>query len=153
MRKLNAYELIGASVLWCLDIAELTVADLRAFLDHIYFIAIRAMHDDFKDAAHVEYDAAIRKLAEAHGFAAFSKLYNGASVIHYGAQNMRTKRQGGAVSTIARRTGGFTHEGKRSCYRWNKESGCAKSEESCGFGHWCSKCGSKGHTRVKCSKD
>ena len=152
VKKLNAYELLGAAISWCLDIPDLTTKDYHALLEHLRFIAIRAMHDDFKDSAHVEYDTAVRKAAETWGFAAFSSAHNGMSVIHYGAQNMRTKKP---VTTVGggRRTGGHTQDGKRSCFIWNKEGGCPKSEESCGFGHWCSKCGSKSHKRARCSKD
>ena len=152
VKKLNAYELLGAAISWCMDIPDLTTKDYHAFLEHLRFIAIRAMHDDFKDSAHVEYDTAIRKIAETWGFAAFSSAHNGMSVIHYGAQNMRTKKLANPAGG-GRRTGGHTQDGKRSCFIWNKESGCPKSEEACGFGHWCSKCGSKSHKRARCSKD
>ena len=49
VRKLNAYELIGASIKWALDIEGLTVKDYRSFLEVIGFISFRAMHDHFKD--------------------------------------------------------------------------------------------------------
>ena len=151
MKKLNAYELMAASTMWCLDIDDLTVTDYRAFLEHMHFIAVRAMNDDFKDAAHVAYDTSVRKLAEAHGFAAFAASGNGASVIHYGAQNMRQKKSVG--STAGRKQTGHTQGGKRSCFLWNKEAGCSKSEDQCGYGHWCTKCGSKSHAKHKCSRD
>ena len=65
VRKLN---------LWCLDIDGLTLRDHRAFLEHLHFLSVRAMTDDFKDAAHVAYDTAICKKAQVHGFATFRKL-------------------------------------------------------------------------------
>ena len=35
VRKLNAYELIAASIMWCLDIPSLMTKDYRAFLEHL----------------------------------------------------------------------------------------------------------------------
>ena len=72
VRCLNAYELIGASIRWFLDIDNLTLSDHRACLQHLDFYTVRAMHEHFKDSAHIEYDLAIRRLAETQGFAAFS---------------------------------------------------------------------------------
>lgn len=152
VRKLNAYELMGASILWLLDIDDLNVVDYKAFLEHMHFMTVRAMHDDFKDSAHVEYDTAIRKMAESMGFAAFSKAQNGTSVLHYGAQNMRPKKHVASAGG-ARKAAPRVQDGKRSCFHWNREAGCPKTEDSCGFGHWCGKCGSKAHIRPKCSKD
>ena len=51
-RKLNCYELITASIRWCLDIEGLTVKDLWTFLEHINFLSSGARNDDFKDSAH-----------------------------------------------------------------------------------------------------
>ena len=153
VKKLNAYELIGASIKWCLNIDKLTVCDHRAFLEHLYFLSIRAMHDDFKDSAHVEYDSAIRKVAEVEGFAAFTSANNGISVIHYGAQNMRQKKAYGGAHNYGRRSTGNTHEGKRCCFKWNRESGCASTDDKCPYNHRCAKCGSKSHPKHKCNKD
>ena len=36
-KKLNCYELIVASISWCLDIDSVTVTDLHAFLEHLIF--------------------------------------------------------------------------------------------------------------------
>ena len=105
MRKLNSLKLMVASALWCLDIDSLTMKDLRSFLEHIYFISVRAM-TDLKDSAHV----AIRKKAEVHGFTAFSEVFNGSGVVHCGPQSMKTKK--GAMS------------GRKACFHWNKELGC-----------------------------
>ena len=57
------------------------LSDHRAFLEHLDFLTVRAMRDHFMDAALIEYDLAIRRLAETPGFAAFSKENNGISVI------------------------------------------------------------------------
>ena len=89
VKKLNAYELILASITWCQSIDGLNMTDMTAFLDHMALIANRAMHDDFRDGAHYEYDCAIRKLAEKLGFAAFSRDHQGTSITHYGTQNLR----------------------------------------------------------------
>ena len=43
------------------------------------------MHNDFRDSAHVDYDEAIRRLAETLGFEAFSQAHSGISVKHYSA--------------------------------------------------------------------
>ena len=39
VKKLNCFELITASIRWCLDIDGLTVRDLRAFLQYIMAIS------------------------------------------------------------------------------------------------------------------
>ena len=74
VRRLNAYELIGASIRWALDIEGLSVHDYRALLDHLNFITIRAMHDDFRDSAHIEYDLVVRRLAESNVYI-YIKVY------------------------------------------------------------------------------
>ena len=45
----------------------------RVFIEHIEFISIGVMHDDFRDSTHYKYDVALRRLAETLGFEAFSK--------------------------------------------------------------------------------
>ena len=127
----------------------MSVADHRALLDHINFLANRAMHNDFVDQAHIEYDEAVRKLAEEIGFAAFAKENRTLSVIHYGAQNMRSRKPGYSGASLTRRTGSYV---KRTCYAWNSEEGCSRTEEQCRFGHICSKCVGKGHKKQKCKE-
>ena len=91
VRKLNCYEVITASIRWCLDIEGLTVKDLCAFLEHINFLSSHARNDDFKDPTHVNYYKDIRKLAEVECFAAFTAKHTGLSIFHYGSQNMYPK--------------------------------------------------------------
>ena len=61
LKCINCYELICATKLWASGIKELSIANHQALLDHINFLAIRAMHNDFVDQAHAEYDEAVRK--------------------------------------------------------------------------------------------
>ena len=153
VRKLNGYELLGSTMLWCLDIPELSRYDYRAIIQHMHFICNRARDDHFKDCAHTEYDSAIRKMAEFEGFAAFSRRNAGESIVHYGTQNSRpvTKSKGsGYVSTTRKKSPGGPAKG--ACYAWNGEAGCTRSEEECRFTHICSKCGSKSHKRYKCKE-
>ena len=82
-------ELIGASIRWFLARDSTTMLDTRAFLEHIEFLTVRAMHEDFRDLTHVEYDLAVRRSAENMEFKAFSSSQTGASEKYYGAQNMR----------------------------------------------------------------
>lgn len=149
VRKLNGYGIIAATTEWALDIDALTVKDYKALFEHINFIAVRAIDSDFKDTAHVAYDSAVRKKAAVYGFSAFSEAYNGGSVIHYGTQHLKSKKGGAAGS--GRSSG--TSDRKRPCFRWNKESGCGSSEDSCSYAHVCSKCWSKSHKRIKCTRD
>ena len=53
-------------------------------MEHLNFISISAMHDDFRDSTHGEYDMAVQRLVETVGFEAFSKAYAGLSVVDYG---------------------------------------------------------------------
>ena len=152
VRKLNAYELMLASITWCQSIEGLSIVDMRAFLDHMALIANRAMHDDFKDGAHYEYDCTIRKMAEKLGFAAFSRENQGTSITHYGTQNLRPRSTVLYKQAPARRYDQPSREGKRSCYRFNREGGCTLTEDRCGFGHYCSKCSSKSHGKHSCTK-
>ena len=110
-------------------------------------ISVRAMHNDFVDSTHVEYDISVRKLAETIGFKAFSQNA-GMSVKHYGAQNMRTSKS----SYPKRFTDRFSDQ-RKTCFHWNKEFGCPKTEEECGYPHACSKCFIKTHKRSECRKD
>ena len=154
VKQLNAYELIGAFVRWFIDVEEKKMEDVTWFLEHIDFLTVRAMHNDFKDSAHVVYDQAVRKRAESQGFAAFSAMNSGISVKHYGAQHMRaygTSQHG--RTTFKKTISPYLQDGKRGCFKWNKDSGCPRSDEQCGFGHWCSKCGSKNHKRYTCTKE
>lgn len=149
VRKLNCYELITASIRWCLDIQGLTVKDFRALMEHVCFMASRAKQNDFQDSTHVDYDIDIRKLAEVEGFAAFGSRNTGLAMFHYGMHNMRQRK----TSTSTRKTSNFTKDGKTGCYKWNKESGCGRLDDVCNFGHWCSKCGSKSHKKYNCGKN
>ena len=129
-------------------IEGLNMNDAKAFLEHIEFISVRAMHDDFRDSTHIEYDTAIRRLAESLGFEAFSQSHSGISVKYYGAQNMKSK-----ASKFSKRTTDRYNDQKRYCFRWNKEWGCSKTEEECGYLHVCSKCSSKNHKRSECRRE
>ena len=146
VEKLNCYELICATALWVVDVAEVSVKDCKAVFEHINFLGNRAMYNDFYDSAHINYDNAVRKLAETEGFSAFAQGSNGASVIHYGNQNMR----GGKSSNTFKQKRPSGQQGKRACYAWNGEQGCARSEEECRFAHICSRCALRGHKRSKC---
>ena len=146
VEKLNCYELICATATWVVDIPDVSVKDCKAVLEHINFLGNRAMNNDFFDRTHITYDNAVRKLAETVGFSAFAQGSNGASVIHYGNQNMRANRQSGVYNQ--KRTP--APQGKRACYAWNGDQGCTRSEEECRFAHICSRCGLKGHKRSKC---
>ena len=146
VEKLNCYELICATAMWAVDIPDMTVKDCKAVMEHINFLGNRAMNNDFYDKTHVTYDGAVRKLAETEGFSAFAQGSNGASVIHYGNQNMRGNKVSGGYTQ--RRTP--APNGKRACYAWNGEQGCTRSDEECRFAHICSRCGMKGHKRPKC---
>ena len=126
--------------------------DHRAFLEHLDFLTVHAMHDHFKDAAHTEYDLAIRRLAETQGFAAFGKENNGISVTYYGAQNMHLK-SAKTVPTSTKQPSEYLKDGKHPCFCWNKEYRCMCSKEDCGFAHWCAKWRSKSHKRLVCTKD
>ena len=132
--------------MWAVDVPDVSVKDCKAVLEHINFLGNRAMNNDFYDKTHVTYDNAVRKLAETEGFAAFAQGSNGASVIHYGNQNMRVNKP--SVSYGQRRTP--APQGKRACYAWNGDQGCTRSEDECRFAHICSRGGLKGHKRSKC---
>ena len=69
------------------------------------------MHDHFKDSTHTEYNAAVRRLVETEGFAAFGRENDGLYVIHYGAQNMRQKQFKPTTLSIKRPS---------VCQRWKK---------------------------------
>ena len=75
--------------MWVMGQENLTKKDLLAMMEHLHFLSVRAMTDDFRDAAHVAYDTAIRKKAEVLGFSAFTEAHTGASVIHYGKQQLK----------------------------------------------------------------
>ena len=152
VKRLNPHELIAASTLWLAGQENLTCKDMLAMFEHIHFLSVRAMTDDFRDAAHVAYDTAIRKKAEVLGFSAFTEAHTGASVIHYGQQQLKVKK-GTTGSGTSRKSGTQSGSSRRTCFHWNKEAGCSKSEENCGFSHSCGKCGSKSHKQSKCSRD
>ena len=103
-----------------------------------------ARTNDFLDYAHIEYDISIRTLAEEIGFAAFSAVNRGTSVLYYGAQNKRHKNH---QFSNSKKSG---YHGKRPCPAWSGEQGCPRSEDECRFGHICSKCNAKGHKRPAC---
>ena len=75
-------------------------------------------HDHFKDSAQVEYDCAVRQLAETEGFCAFSQENNGLSVVYYGTQNMRQKTSKTSYSTgITKRPFEYVKDGKKPCFK------------------------------------
>ena len=104
------------------------------------------MHEHLKDGAHIEYDLAIRRLAETEGFAAFGNEHNGLSVTYYGVQNMRPKVSSKTIGS-SRKAIEFIKDGKKACFRWNTEYGRIRAEDECGYGHWCAKCGRKAITK------
>ena len=91
--------------------------DYRGLMEHLDFISIRAMHDDFHDSAHFEYDMAVQRLAESIGFAAFSKAQAGLSVVYNRAQNMRAKPHKGSYQSLPKRNNELTKGGKKACFR------------------------------------
>ena len=148
VRWLNAYELIGASIRWFLSIDGLNMNDAKTFLEHLKFISVREMQDDFKDSMHIEYDIAIRRLADSLGFKAFSQTHLGISVKYYGAQNMKVHK-----ANYAKRGGDRYSYQKKYCFHLNKEWGCSKTEEECGYRHVCSKCSSKNYKCSECKRE
>ena len=148
VKKMNCYELISSTMLWALEIRELSVGDCRALFEHISFISNRARNNDFTDTAHVDYVMAVRRSAEDKGFAAFSRANEGLSVMHYGAQSMRVKNPTYKPVSGGSSKGAAGH--KRVCFAWNGDEGCAR--EDCRFGHFCQKCGSKSHKKGKCKE-
>ena len=150
MCNLNCYELIGATTLWILGIKEKSVSDCNAIFEHLNLLVNRAMHNDFLDAVHVDYDQSIRTLAETIGFEAFASQNQGGSIVHYSSQNMRPKKYPTVnMSGLRKITGSAI---RRACYAWNGEQGCARKEDECRFGHICAKCGGKGHKRPACKE-
>lgn len=147
IRKSNCYELIAATGKWALGIKELGVRDYKALIEHIVFLSLRARTGEYFDTAHIEYDAAIRTLAEDIGFAAFSCANRGASVLPYGSLNIKGRRAG--ANNYQPRSSGQLHT-KRPCYAWNGEQGCSRGEDECRFSHVCSRCNGKGHKRQAC---
>ena len=149
VRRSNCYELIRASLLWALQIKDLSVPDCRALFEHLSFLAHRAMYNDYQDSVHVQYDLAVRVEAETDGFAAFGRDNDGLSVMYYGPEKMRTK------TTVANRVGAtrrFSPGRKRACYAWNGDAGCVRRDDECRFGHFCSRCGSKSHRNSSCKE-
>ena len=49
VRWLNTYELIGTLRHWFLPIDSFNMYDVKAFLEHLEFISVRALHNDFID--------------------------------------------------------------------------------------------------------
>lgn len=152
VKKLNICELIEATCAWAVDQDSLDLPSAKGIFNHIAYMAGRAATDKFNDSAHVHYDLAIRKKAITEGFEAFKLGDSVYSIVHYSLENLKSK----SAAKVKAHTGKshlFVKEGKRPCYRFNKETGCDRDEERCGYGHWCAKCGSKGHKRSKCHKD
>ena len=143
--KLTVSELQEASCRWFLSLGA------QYLPSHLTYIAAKAKHEVFNDTAHVMYDTAIRKLAEHEGFVAFTAGDAAASLIHYGHESMQAKAKSTVTGAVKGHTT-FERGGKRVCFPWNKDSECDR-DGTCEFGHWCSKCGSRGHKCTKCTKD
>ena len=138
---LNAYELIGAPIRWFLSIEGLNMCDIKAFLEHLECISFRVMHNDFTDSTHVEYELAVRKLAESIGFEAFSQAHTGMSVEHYGAQNMNITK-----GPYSKHFGEKVSKQRKTFFQF----GCPRSKKECGYPHACSKCYCKSYYRADC---
>ena len=151
VKKLNICELIEATCLWAVDQDNLEIKDAKGIFKHISFIAGRASTDKFIDAAHTRYDLAIRKKAVAEGYGAFKLCDSEYSIIHYSLENVKGKTH--KSKSHADKSHLHIKDGKRPCYRFNKDSGCEKDEDRCGYGHWCAKCGSRSHKRTKCHRE
>lgn len=154
VRKLTPPELIEASCLWMVDQKNVTAPDYVAFLKHVAYLAGKDKCDKFSDSAHVCYDTAVRKVAEEEGFKAFRRGDPELSIVHFSIENFKVKTTGSDRTKQTSRASGrqdYSKDGKRPCFRWNREAGC--DDTACEFGHHCGKCGSKNHKKTKCSRD
>lgn len=152
LKKTNCYELIEASCKWLADQQNVSADEHMCFNKHLMYLATKAKSDKFIETSHVNYDIATRKLAQDIGFKAFRYGNNEASMEYYVVENFKSHTKNKSYAgTHSAKSAGYTKDGKKPCYRWNRESGCSRGEDVCLYGHWCSSCGSESHKHVKCT--
>ena len=82
------------------------------------------------DAANVNYDLAVRKLAVSDGYKAFTAGNPEQALKYYAFEYMKKPS-----SNISTRPGTahqklFVHDGKKPCFSHNKEEGCSRDEKT-----------------------
>lgn len=157
VKKLSPFEVIESTVNWVIATKETDGDNLVRLLKHIGYIACKAKSGTFIEKAHASYDRAVRRLAVDDGFQAFTAGNPDLALKYYSFEYMK-KAGGGGVNSGAHGSPGrskklYVKEGKKPCFAFNKEEGCARDDRTCNFGHWCSRCGNKSHIRSKCNKD
>ena len=75
-----------------IDSKDTSREDYRRFVRHIGYIAGRAKSDKFSNAAHAQYDLAVRKLALDDGFKAFTAGNSELSLKYYALEFLKPTR-------------------------------------------------------------
>ena len=90
LSQLSPFEVIEASCNWVLDSNALTINDCRQFIKYIGYIVGRAKSEKFTNAAHGNYELAVRKLAVDEVFSAFSAGNPVLSLRYYVLEYLKT---------------------------------------------------------------
>ena len=148
--KLNPFELIESSCNWMIDQEDASSKDYIKFIQHISFISSKAKTYEFNDKAHIIYDRHIRKLCEKEGYDAFGAGNQGLALRFYSFENLRSKT---TINTARTPCSVITKDGYTHATTLTETLAAFCKKNDCNYRHWCSKCGSDGHTRQKCKKD
>lgn len=149
--KLSFPELMHASIGWIQAQSNLSMYDYQNYLYHLKYMSSRAQSGHFYDSAHANYDLSVRKMAETKGFEAFTSGSLELSLQCYGIEYLKPKNT--SKPKFSTKTDFKSNGVKRACFHFNSQDGCTRTKDSCSFGHFCQKCNSTTHSKVKCPKE
>ena len=104
IKKMIPFELIEASCAWVVDKKDADEESLIGFIKHIGYMAGKAKSGRFVDAAHINYDLAVRKLAVSDGYKAFTAGNPELALKYYAFEYMKKPSSTTSIQSQARPT-------------------------------------------------
>ena len=167
-KTLQFPDFIYASMKWGCDQEEATAKELRGFMAHVGYLAMKTAPGVFMPKAMAGYDSDIRLMADKYGMAAFTGGLEHVSIRHYGYENTwaadRARRAAAEAGRggVGRGRGGGRGRGLPSrqqqqqpsrrggpCYDWNLEKGGC-TDNQCEKYHTCMYCWDPNHKGTEC---
>ena len=159
IEKIAFSDFIYASMRWGVDMEDVTVEDLKGYMAHVGYLAMREMSGLYIPRAVIGYDKDVRIMADKRGMCVFTGGIESVSNCHFNYDNteqaQRAKESAAAsakpkAQTAKPKQQGRTDRPRRGpCYEWNLEKdGCA--DRNCDRYHSCMYCWDPSHTAQLC---
>ena len=151
-----------------MDLEDPTVEELKGYMAHIGYLAMKATSNLYIHKATMDYDTNVRIMADRRGMSVFTGGIESVSLLAFNYDNtQQAARQRGVTAEAAKRSSsgnsagssrgrgrqpGQTPDRRRgTCYDWNlKNEGCTNS--SCNAYHTCMYCWDANHKGAECNQ-